>query len=92
MSIGKWGFKPMGRADMNADPVHDEFFSTEAIDSLAAALVRESSQNSLDARANGHVQMRLWQRKLGLAHRRCPTVHGEPESARSGARFRHSGG
>ena len=59
MSAANWGFKPMGRADMNADPVHDEFFSTKAIDSLAAALVRESSQNSLDARANGHVQVRI---------------------------------
>ena len=36
--------------EMNIDPIESEFFSTEALDSLSDALVRESIQNSLDAR------------------------------------------
>ena len=34
---------------MNVDPIESEFFSTEHLDSVADALVRESIQNSLDA-------------------------------------------
>jgi hypothetical protein len=37
----------MGRDEINVDPVHDEFFKAQ---DLADALVRESIQNSLDAR------------------------------------------
>lgn len=40
----------MTKGEMNADPVHGEFFSTEALDSLSVALVREFIQNALDAR------------------------------------------
>ena len=40
----------MQPGEMNVDPIEGEFFSTEALDSLADALVRESIQNSLDAR------------------------------------------
>jgi hypothetical protein len=46
----QWNFREMMKGEMNADPVHGEFFSTEALDSLAAALVREFIQNALDAR------------------------------------------
>ena len=46
----RWDFRLMERGEMNADPVHDEFFNTEALDSLAAPLVREFNQNALDAR------------------------------------------
>ncbi len=38
---------------MNVDPIEGEFFSTEALGSLADALVREAIQNSLDARRPG---------------------------------------
>lgn len=42
-----WHFRPMERGEVNVDPVHDEFFKAQ---DLADALVRESIQNSLDAR------------------------------------------
>ena len=44
-----WKFRMMTRGEMNADPIESEFFSTEHLDSVADALVRESIQNSLDA-------------------------------------------
>jgi len=40
----------MSRGEMNADPIEGEFFTPEG---LADSLVRESIQNSLDARRNG---------------------------------------
>ncbi len=43
----------MQPGEMNIDPIEGEFFSTEALGSLADALVREAIQNSLDARAPG---------------------------------------
>jgi hypothetical protein len=43
----------MHPGEMNIDPIESEFFSTEALGSLADALVRESIQNSLDARVPG---------------------------------------
>lgn len=42
-----WHFRAMDRGEVHVDPVHDEFFKTQEI---ADALVRESIQNSLDAR------------------------------------------
>jgi hypothetical protein len=46
-----WQFRRMHAGEMNIDPIESEFFSTEALESLADALVREAVQNSLDARA-----------------------------------------
>jgi hypothetical protein len=43
----------MNPGEMNIDPIEAEFFSTEALGSLADAFVREAIQNSLDARRNG---------------------------------------
>jgi hypothetical protein len=43
----------MHAGEMNIAPIDSEFFSTEAPESLADALVREAIQNSLDARAPG---------------------------------------
>jgi hypothetical protein len=48
-----WKFRRMHAGEMNIDPIESEFFSTEALDSLADALVREAIQNSLDARGPG---------------------------------------
>ena len=42
-----WSFRKMSRGEMNADPVEGEFFTPEG---LADSLVRESIQNSLDAK------------------------------------------
>lgn len=49
-----WRFRRMQPGEMNIDPIEAEFFSTEALDSLADALVREAIQNSLDARLPEH--------------------------------------
>lgn len=48
-----WRFRRMQPGEMNIDPIESEFFSTEALGSLADALVREAIQNSLDARGAG---------------------------------------
>ena len=49
--MSEWRFRRMLPDKMNIDPIENEFFSTEALDSMSDALVRESIQNSLDARA-----------------------------------------
>jgi len=46
----QWQFRRMHPGEMNIDPIESEFFSTEALESLADALVREAIQNSLGAR------------------------------------------
>jgi hypothetical protein len=52
-----WFFRPMDAGEMHVDPVHDEFFKMQ---DLADALVRESIQNSLDARrSRGAVRVRF---------------------------------
>lgn len=48
-----WHFREMGRAEINQDPTADYFFNVEALENLSDALVRESIQNSLDAKASG---------------------------------------
>ncbi len=55
MSVPSWHFREMDRGEVNVDPVHDEFFKAQ---DLADALVRESIQNSLDAR-RGHSTVRV---------------------------------
>jgi len=47
--IPQWRFRKMQPGEINVDPIEGEFFSTEAIDSITDAVVRESIQNSLDA-------------------------------------------
>ena len=42
----EWSFRAMQRGELNVDPIQSEFFSTEAIDGLTEALVRESIQNT----------------------------------------------
>lgn len=49
----QWRFRRMQPGEMNIDPIEAEFFSTEALGSMADALVREAIQNSLDARRPG---------------------------------------
>jgi hypothetical protein len=48
-----WSFRRMQPGEMNIDPIEAEFFSTEALGSLADAFIREAIQNSLDARQPG---------------------------------------
>lgn len=51
---------------MHAAPIEGEFFSTEHLESLADALVRESIQNSLDAALDGQpITVRFRMHELG---------------------------
>ena len=52
-SAPSWHFRRMQPGEMNIDPIEAEFFSTEALGSLADAFIREAIQNSLDARQPG---------------------------------------
>lgn len=45
-----WHFRQMGRAEMNTDPTEGDFFNVDVLENMADALVRETIQNSLDAR------------------------------------------
>ncbi|MCL4799030.1 MAG: hypothetical protein KJ025_05540 [Burkholderiales bacterium] len=89
----QWQFRRMHPGEMNIDPIESEFFSTEALESLADALVREAIQNSLDAHAarylaglwphvaadrSGLVQLRRRVRRSTLSRSRT--------SARAGSR------
>jgi hypothetical protein len=57
----QWRFRRMQPGEMNIDPTEAEFFSTEALGSLADALVREAIQNSLDARRPGEkLRLRIY--------------------------------
>ena len=59
--MAEWFFRTMSRGELNVDPIQSEFFSTEAIDGLTEALVRESIQNSLDATPSGTTaRVRFW--------------------------------
>ena len=58
----KWNFKELRPGDKDRQPTQGEFFATDAIRTPAEALVRETIQNSLDARvpgANGPVRVRF---------------------------------
>jgi hypothetical protein len=48
--MAEWRFKLIDKGDKFVNPIQDEFFTTASIGGLAAALVRETIQNSLDAR------------------------------------------
>ena len=51
--MAKWFFKKQRPGDTTREPIQGEFFSTEAINNTAEALVREGIQNSLDAGRDG---------------------------------------
>lgn len=60
-NIPIWKFRRMHPGEMNIDPVEAEFFTTEALQSVGDALVRETIQNSLDARIPGdQVRVRFY--------------------------------
>ena len=60
-----WKFREMSRGEINVDPIEGEFFATEALGSLSDALVRESIQNSLDAKAGtGPIKVRFSSRAI----------------------------
>jgi hypothetical protein len=45
----QWHFNQPKPGDKNREPVLGEFFATEAISNAAEALIREGTQNTLDA-------------------------------------------
>ena len=46
-----WFFTPRGLMHKDRDPVLGEFFTTDSIKTIADSIVRESIQNSIDARS-----------------------------------------
>lgn len=50
--MAQWYFKPLQPGGKISEPIHGEFFSTDAISDPGTSLIREGIQNSLD-QANG---------------------------------------
>lgn len=48
-----WNFREMQPGEENHNPIHGEFFSTDALGDLNDVLVREACQNSIDAAIPG---------------------------------------
>lgn len=46
----EWKFREMQKSEVAVDPIQSQFFTTNIVGGLSSALVRESLQNSLDAR------------------------------------------
>lgn len=55
-----WQFAQRQPMSKHRDPIQGEFFTNEAMRSVADALIRESIQNSLDASAGGDVNIRFY--------------------------------
>lgn len=53
MADPAWHFREKKPSDTARDPISSEFFANESVKNAARALVRESIQNSLDARSRG---------------------------------------
>ena len=47
---GKWKFRKMDKSEKLVDPIQNQFFTTNIVGGLTSALVRETIQNSLDAK------------------------------------------
>ena len=56
--MGEWKFRRMTKSEKLVDPIQSQFFTTNIVGGLTAALVREAVQNSLDAnlRLNSEVE------------------------------------
>lgn len=54
-----WYFREKQPGEVTRDPIAGEFFSQDAIDNPAEALVREGIQNALDARLESESQVRV---------------------------------
>jgi hypothetical protein len=48
MTRATWRFRAMTRDEVNIDPFEDEFFTTEMLQGIHGALVREAIQNFID--------------------------------------------
>ncbi|GAB4403917.1 MAG: hypothetical protein OHK003_31830 [Anaerolineales bacterium] len=56
----EWLFRIQKPGEITRDPIIGEFFSTEAIENPAEALVREGIQNALDAKTGQDVRIRIF--------------------------------
>jgi hypothetical protein len=56
----KWFFRTQSPGEITRDPIVGEFFSTEAIDNPAQALVREGIQNALDAKVGQEISISIF--------------------------------
>lgn len=56
----KWFFRIQNPGEITRDPIIGEFFSTEAIENPAEALVREGIQNALDAKTGSEIRVRIF--------------------------------
>lgn len=56
----QWNFREQEAGEQTRDPIIGEFFSTDAIDNPAEALVREGIQNALDAGDENQVRVRIF--------------------------------
>jgi len=56
MSQPEWKFRIPQESEVNQDPIEGEFFTTQDVGDFSDALVRESIQNSLDAKLNKNNQ------------------------------------
>lgn len=56
----RWHFRVQKPGEITRDPIIGEFFSTEAIENPAEALVREGIQNALDAKTGQEVRIRIF--------------------------------
>ena len=51
-SFPRWKFRKMDKSEKLQDPIQSQFFTTNIVGGLTAALVRETIQNSLDAKTS----------------------------------------
>ncbi len=58
--MSSWTFGVRSGFMKQRDPVQGEFFNSEALTGVASALVRESGQNTLDARESGPARVRVF--------------------------------
>jgi hypothetical protein len=69
-----WKFRPKQDGEVKTDPIHDRFFTTSDVGNITVALVRESIQNSLDARKdkkNDPAQVRFYLNNEGIKNETC---------------------
>ena len=59
--MAEWHFRPKQPGEPNREPIHGEFFSSDAVSDPGMALVREGIQNALDASSgDGPVLIRIY--------------------------------
>lgn len=55
-----WNFREMLPGEENHNPIHGEFFSTDALGDLNDVLVREACQNSIDAKVDASEKVKVY--------------------------------